>query len=57
MGRMVNTLINKKVEAGYYELKWNGADKNGKELSNGVYFYTIETDKDFRKAKKMIFLR
>lgn len=38
------------------EVVWDGKDENGKELSNGIYFYKLTTDyKTF--IKKMILLR
>ncbi|MEJ2567548.1 MAG: T9SS type A sorting domain-containing protein, partial [candidate division WOR-3 bacterium] len=55
-GRIVHTLINKEVEAGYYEVKWDGTNKFGKKISNSVYFYRIQAG-DFTATKKMIFLR
>ena len=58
MGRVVNTLIDKEVEAGFHEIKWDGSNKFGKELPNSVYFYRMQVDEDdFMGIKKMILLR
>jgi len=58
MGRAVNTLIDKEVEAGYHEIKWNGNNKFGKKLPNSVYFYRMRVDEDkFIAIKKMILLQ
>ena len=35
---------------------WDGRDENGKELSNGIYFYKMDTD-DRTFIKKMILIR
>jgi hypothetical protein len=56
-GRIVNTLLDKEVEAGYHEVNWDGSNKFGKKLANAVYFYRMQTDKDFMATKKMIILR
>ncbi len=58
MGRVVNTLIDKEIEAGYHEIKWDGSNKFGKELPSAVYFYRMQVDKDnFMAIKKMILLQ
>ncbi|KAA3605590.1 MAG: T9SS C-terminal target domain-containing protein [Calditrichaeota bacterium] len=38
------------------KLTWNGTNEFGKEVSNGVYFYKLETG-NFSQTKKMIFLK
>ena len=40
-GRLLNTLVNNSVEAGYYKLSWNGKDSKGFEMPTGVYFITV----------------
>jgi len=57
LGRIVHTLIDKEVEAGYHEIKWDGINKFGKKLANAVYFYRMQTNKDFNATNKMILLR
>lgn len=51
LGRKVETLVNEKQSAGYYEVNWNAS-----QHSSGVYFYKIETDA-FSDVKKMIVLK
>ncbi len=55
-GRIVNTLIDKEVEAGYHEVMWEGNNKFGRKVANAVYFYRIQAG-DFTATKKMIFLQ
>jgi hypothetical protein len=55
-GRIVATLVDKKVEAGYHEVKWDGSNKFGKKLANAVYFYRIQAG-NFMATKKMIFIQ
>jgi len=58
MGRVVNTLIDKEVEAGYHEIKCDGSNKFGKKLPSSVYFYRMRVDTDnFMAIKKMILLQ
>ncbi len=55
-GRIINTLIDKEVEAGYHEIKWEGENKFGRKIANAVYFYRIQAG-DFIATKKMIFIQ
>ncbi|KAA3617349.1 MAG: T9SS C-terminal target domain-containing protein [Calditrichaeota bacterium] len=56
LGQRVRTLVNKKYEAGTYQLKWDGRNDYGVKVSTGLYFYNIVTPK-FVKSKKMILLK
>jgi len=51
IGEKVSTLVSENLSAGIYEYEWNA-----KELSSGIYFYRLITDK-FSGIKKMILLR
>jgi hypothetical protein len=55
-GRLVNTLVDGNLPAARHEVTWDGRDGSGRQVSSGVYFYSIITD-DFRDTKKMILLR
>lgn len=50
-GREITTLINKKQSAGSYSVEFNASN-----LSSGIYFYTLQTDK-FTDTKKMILVK
>jgi len=41
-GQLVHTITNKKLQTGNYKFKWNGTDKNGKEVKTGVYIVTLK---------------
>ena len=56
LGQKVITLINKEMPAGAHEVYWDGIDRNGQQVSSGLYFYRITTDK-FVKSKKMVVLK
>ena len=47
-GKLVETLLNQKLNPGNYEITWNAA-----KYASGVYFYRLLTD-GFEQTKKMI---
>ena len=55
-GRLVRTLVNKKQKSGYYKIRWDGKNEDGKNLPSGIYFYQLKTRED-TITKKMILLK
>ncbi|MBN2572049.1 MAG: S8 family peptidase [Ignavibacteriales bacterium] len=51
LGEKVNEITNKSYTPGEYIIKYSA-----KNLTSGVYFYTMETEK-FRETKRMVFLK
>jgi hypothetical protein len=51
-GREVLTLVNEKLNAGSYSLKWDAS-----VYSSGVYFYRMTTDAGFTETRKMILVK
>jgi photosystem II stability/assembly factor-like uncharacterized protein len=51
LGKEVNTLVNSKLNAGYYSVDWDGS-----EYSSGIYFYTIKVG-DFTQVKRMVLIK
>jgi len=55
-GQLVETLVNKQQNQGYYTVEWNAEN-----ISSGVYFYRISVETNghlsFQETKKMILLR
>lgn len=41
LSRKVKTLMDKRLEPGYYQVMWNGKDNKGKNVSSGMYIYSI----------------
>ena len=56
IGQQVVTLVNKEIQAGRYEVEWNGLDANRSAVASGVYFYELSSE-NFKARKKMILLR
>ena len=60
LGEEITTLFNGDMSAGYHSVDWN-ASRNGRQLSSGVYFYSIDatgvSGKEFISTKKMILLK
>ena len=55
-GRPVKTLLNSKLQQGNYNLTWNGTDNHNSQVAEGIYFYTLVTDKN-SYTKKLIYTR
>ena len=51
LGREVATLVNERLQPGYYQVEFNAAD-----LASGVYYYRISAG-TFIQTKKMIVLK
>ncbi len=41
LGQQVVTLLNQPLEAGNYEITWQGLDAKGRPVSSGLYFYRM----------------
>ena len=55
-GQIVKTVVDNELPAGEYEASWDGKDKSGGCVSNGIYFYKMEVGKS-GIFKKMIFFK
>ncbi|GAB4374280.1 MAG: exo-alpha-sialidase [Calditrichia bacterium] len=53
LGRTVISLAEGNHEKGWYQLEWNGKDRQGRPVSSGTYIYSLEGD-GFKVSKKMI---
>ena len=59
-GRLIETLEGYTTVAGYNEIAWNGTDRDGNTLANGVYLYKIILKLDGKtkeKIEKMVVLK
>ena len=56
LGQRVCTLIDKQMQTGYHNIKWNGRDDFGNTVASGLYLYMIQAGK-FTDVKKMVLMR
>jgi hypothetical protein len=52
-GRMVRTLADGFFAAGVHEFAWDGADNGGRRVSEGIYFYVLQTPES-REMRKLV---
>jgi len=62
LGREIRTLLDKREEAGFKSVVWDGKDKGGNIVSAGIYIYVLrawsqESEKTYHKTEKMVLLR
>lgn len=55
-GRKIATVVNEFLEAGTYQVQWNGKDAYGNPASSGVYLYQLKAG-DQRLVKKMMLIK
>jgi len=56
LGQEVRNLYDGYHDAGFVSLIWNGHDDSGSQVSSGMYFFRIATDKD-QATKRMMLLK
>ena len=55
-GQKVATLINENLDAGSYNIVWDGTSDNGSIIPSGMYFYEMK-GLDFHNVKKLILVK
>lgn len=55
-GGKVATLLDEEMSAGQHEIKWDGKDSKGRDLSSGNYFYQLKDGKT-SITKKLLLLK
>ncbi|GEM_PF-4080490 len=55
-GQLVNTLVSGVQPTGSHQATWDGTDANGRTVSSGVYFYSLEMENQ-RETRAMTFLK
>ena len=56
MGRIIKTMVNTEITAGYKSIIWNATNDRGSPVSAGIYLYMIQAG-EFRQTKKMVLLK
>ena len=55
-GKMITTLINRELPAGFHRFEWMGVNKHGTPVASGIYFILFETS-TFSQSRKMLLLK
>lgn len=53
LGQKVRTVFEGRLEAGSYQMLWNGLNDTGLQASSGIYFYALETGSS-RLVRRML---
>ncbi len=56
LGQRVKTLVSTDLDSGPQEVRWDGTDESGAEVSSGIYFYKMSAG-DFVDTKKMLLMK
>ena len=56
LGKRVKDLVNENYAVGTHSVTWNSTNNQGKQVSAGMYIYTIQAG-EFRATKKMVLLK
>ena len=56
IGERITTLVNRRMNAGYHTISWNGRDSLGKSVSGGIYFCRIQAG-NFIHVIRMLLLK
>jgi flagellar hook assembly protein FlgD len=56
-GKVLRILDDSKKFTGFNKTVWDGKDESGQTVSQGIYFYRIETSSGQIQSKRMVFLR
>jgi hypothetical protein len=53
-GRMIKTLLDENMPAGYHQTEWDTRDGKGREVASGTYFCVLETAEGAYKTKAVV---
>jgi flagellar hook assembly protein FlgD len=56
LGQEVRTLVDKRQEAGYHSVRWDGNDNQGNPVASGIYLYRIKTG-EFVSVRQMLMMK
>ncbi len=56
LGQAVTELVNQVMQPGYYDLIWQGRDRNRNQVASGIYLYELRAGNSVI-VKKMVYLR
>ncbi len=53
-GRLLNTILDKKAEAGYHRIFWNGKNKEGKAISGNIFYCRVVSERGFIDVIRLV---
>ncbi|RMI02040.1 MAG: hypothetical protein D6681_10645 [Calditrichaeota bacterium] len=56
-GRVIKTLVNRRLTAGHYTVQWDGTDDAGQSVAGGIYLYQLRIGEQFARTRKMVLIR
>ena len=56
-GKLVRELMNGELAAGYYTIPWDGVDKAGNRLGDGLYFYKLTSGNGDEVSGKVVLIK
>jgi hypothetical protein len=56
LGKLVNTLMDREMSAGNYQVNWTGSSKDGSKVPSGIYLLRIQAG-SFSSVKKMLMVK
>lgn len=56
-GQEIVRLVDEEMQAGAYEVTWDGRDAQGSSVASGVYMYRMEVGDLFSESKMMTFVK
>ncbi|MCK4653211.1 MAG: T9SS type A sorting domain-containing protein, partial [Candidatus Cloacimonetes bacterium] len=56
-GQKIRTLVNNNMNAGFYNVVWNGKDNNNRNVASGIYFYKMKAGGRYTSTRKMILMK
>ena len=54
LGKLISTLVNKKLPPGSYTVQWDGKDRFGNDVASGVYLYRLRHNRQVLTRKMML---
>ncbi|HEX5141063.1 MAG TPA: FlgD immunoglobulin-like domain containing protein [Dehalococcoidia bacterium] len=55
-GRLVQTLVDRELPAGFHHADWDGRARSGSSVSSGIYFYELRSG-SFAQKRRMVLIR
>jgi hypothetical protein len=57
LGQLISNRTMAGLDAGSYDVHWDGKDDNGNDVQSGMYFYQVLQGTTFRETRKMLLLK